>query len=147
MRLGVDRLLRDDKLKARLKGRRLALLAHPASMTADFLHSVDALARCPELKLAAAFGPQHGMRGDKQDNMIESEDYFDPLHKFPVSTLSGKVRLPPPKMIAPFDPLLFDPQDVGCGIYTFPTTLLYVLKTAARPKTTVWVLDPPKPAG
>jgi uncharacterized protein YbbC (DUF1343 family) len=71
MKFGIDRLLEDAALRKPLAGRRVALLAHPASVTADLAHSLDALARAG-VKLAAAFGPQHGLRGDKQDNMIES---------------------------------------------------------------------------
>src|SRR3954469_22339393 len=72
MKLGIDVLLADPKLQARLKGKRLALLAHPASMTGGFQHAIDALMAEPALKLSSAFGPQHGLRGDKQDNMVES---------------------------------------------------------------------------
>ncbi|MFP3945016.1 MAG: exo-beta-N-acetylmuramidase NamZ domain-containing protein, partial [Alphaproteobacteria bacterium] len=70
MRFGIDRLLEDARLRAPLQGQRVALLAHPASVTADLTHSLDALAECGDLRLTAAFGPQHGLRGDKQDNMI-----------------------------------------------------------------------------
>ncbi len=78
MRFGIDRLVQDPALRAPLAGRRVALLAHPASLTADLTHSLDALAACPEIALSAAFGPQHGLRGDKQDNMVESPDYRRP---------------------------------------------------------------------
>lgn len=147
MRLGIDRLLKDKKLRKPLYGRRIALLAHPASMTGGFEHSLDALARCPDIKLTAAFGPQHGMRGDKQDNMIESTDYVDPAHRIPVFSLYGDVRRPTDKMCDTFDVLLVDIQDLGTRIYTFLTTLLYVLEAAARTRKSVWVLDRPNPAG
>ena len=84
MNFGLDRLLSDDALRAQLKGRRVALLAHPASVTRDLGHAVDALAACPEIELTAAFGPQHGMKGDLQDNMMESPDYRDPVHGFQI---------------------------------------------------------------
>jgi uncharacterized protein YbbC (DUF1343 family) len=74
MKFGIDRLLDEPELRRPLAGRRLALVAHPASVTARLQHSLDALAAIPELRLSAAFGPQHGLRGDKQDNMIESAD-------------------------------------------------------------------------
>jgi uncharacterized protein YbbC (DUF1343 family) len=147
MRNGLDRLLTEPSLRKPLSGRRLALLAHPASVTEDLTHSLDALASCPDLKLAAAFGPQHGMRGDKQDNMIESEDFVDPVHRIPVFSLYGAVRRPTPQMMDSFDTLLVDLQDVGCRIYTFVTTLRYVLEEAARRGKSVWVLDRPNPAG
>ena len=71
MKFGIDRLIGEPTLRTPLAGRRVALLAHPASVTEDLTHSLDALAACGDIKLAAAFGPQHGLRGDKQDNMIE----------------------------------------------------------------------------
>ena len=94
MKFGIDRLLADPALRADLKGRRVALLGHPASVTADLVHSMDALAACPDIKLSAAFGPQHGIRGEKQDNMVESDDFTDPVHGVPVFSLYGEVRRP-----------------------------------------------------
>src|SRR6201988_3581123 len=91
---GIDRLLAEPSLRAPLKGRRVALLAHPASVTEDLTHSLDALAACGDIRLSAAFGPQHGLRGDKQDNMIESPDFLDPVHGIPVFSLYGEVRTP-----------------------------------------------------
>src|ERR1700727_746863 len=94
MKFGIDRLLADPSLRAPLEGRRVALLAHPASVTADLTHALDALAQCPEIKLTAAFGPQHGLRGDKQDNMVETADFHDPALGIPVFSLYGHVRKP-----------------------------------------------------
>ena len=147
MKFGIDRLLADPALRAPLQGKRVALLAHPASVTADLTHSLDALAALSDLKLSAAFGPQHGMRGDKQDNMMETEDFTDPLHGIPVFSLYGEVRRPTGQAMGTFDVLLVDMQDLGCRIYTFITTLLYVLEAAAEHKKAVWVLDRPNPAG
>ncbi|MEZ7895345.1 MAG: DUF1343 domain-containing protein [Thauera sp.] len=147
VRFGLDRLLEDPALRRPLAGRRVALLAHPASVTRDLTHSLDALAALPELTLTAAFGPQHGLRGDKQDNMVESPDYTDPLLGIPVFSLYGAVRRPTPAMMGTFDVLLVDLQDLGCRIYTFITTLRYVLEEAARHGKAVWVLDRPNPAG
>jgi uncharacterized protein YbbC (DUF1343 family) len=147
MKFGIDRLLEDHRLRAPLAGKRLALLAHPASVTADLTHSLDALARLPDIKLSAAFGPQHGLRGDKQDNMIESPDFIDPLHQIPVFSLYGEVRRPSDAMMDTFDVLLIDLQDLGCRIYTFITTLRYVLEAAAKHRKSVWILDRPNPAG
>jgi uncharacterized protein YbbC (DUF1343 family) len=143
---GIDRLLADAELRKPLEGKRLALLAHPASVTKDLDHSLDALA-ATGLKLTAAFGPQHGLRGDKQDNMVESDDFTDPVHKVPVFSLYGEVRRPTGQSMGTFDTILIDLQDVGCRIYTFITTLLYVLEAAAETGKTVWVLDRPNPAG
>jgi len=147
MKFGIDRLVETSALRAPLAGKRLALLAHPASVTRDLRHSLDALAACRELRVAAAFGPQHGLRGDKQYNMIESPDYTDPVHHIPVFSLYGKVRRPTAAMMDTFDVLLVDLQDLGCRIYTFITTLRYVLEEGARTGKAVWILDRPNPAG
>jgi uncharacterized protein YbbC (DUF1343 family) len=134
-------------LRAPLVGRRLGLLAHPASTTADWRHSLDALAATPGLRVTAAFGPQHGLRGDKQDNMVESEDFLDPSLGIPVFSLYGTVRRPTDAMLEHCDVLLVDLQDLGCRIYTFITTLRYVLEACGRLGKAVWVLDRPNPAG
>src|SRR5206468_6506019 len=143
---GIDRLLAEPELRRPLEGRRVALLAHPASVTRDLTHSLDALAAAG-VNLTAAFGPQHGLRGDKQDNMVESPDFSDPVHGIPVFSLYGEVRKPTDAMMGTFDVLLVDLQDLGCRIYTFITTLRYVLEAAARHRKAVWVLDRPNPAG
>jgi uncharacterized protein YbbC (DUF1343 family) len=147
MHFGIDRLLADPALRAPLKGRRIGLLAHPASVTVDLTHSLDALVALGDLNVSAAFGPQHGLRGDKQDNMIESPDYNDPVHGIPVFSLYGEVRRPTGQMMSACDVVLIDLQDLGCRIYTFITTLLYVLEAAAASGKAVWVLDRPNPAG
>jgi uncharacterized protein YbbC (DUF1343 family) len=147
MKFGIDRLLAAPELRRELAGRRVALLAHPASVTADLTHALDALAACPEFRVTAAFGPQHGLRGDKQDNMVESADFDDPVHGVPVFSLYGEVRRPTGQSMHTFDVLLVDLQDLGCRIYTFVTTLLYVLEAAARHGKSVWVLDRPNPVG
>ena len=143
---GIDRLLAEPELRRPLEGRRVALLAHPASVTRDLTHSLDALAAAG-VNLTAAFGPQHGLRGDKQDNMVESEDFTDPVHGIPVFSLYGEVRRPTGQSMGTFDAILIDLQDLGCRIYTFITTLLYVLEAAAEHGKSVWVLDRPNPAG
>jgi len=147
MRFGIDRLVAEPALRAPLEGRRVALLAHPASVTENLTHALDALAACGHLKISAAFGPQHGLRGDKQDNMVESPDFTDQVHGIPVFSLYGEVRRPTDAMMGTFDVLLVDLQDLGCRIYTFITTLRYVLEAAAAHRKAVWVLDRPNPAG
>ena len=147
MKFGIDRLLDETALQKELRGRRLALLAHPASVTDGLVHSLDALMAIDGLQVTSAFGPQHGLRGDKQDNMIESPDFVDPAHGIPVFSLYGEVRRPSAAMLASFDVLLVDLQDLGCRIYTFLTTLRYVLEDCARAGKAVWVLDRPNPAG
>lgn len=147
IQFGLDRLLHNPQLRRPLAGKRIGLLAHPASVTQNLEHSLDALAALPDIKLTAAFGPQHGLRGDKQDNMVESPDFVDSRHGIPVFSLYGEVRRPTDAMMDSFDVLLVDLQDLGCRIYTFITTLRYVLEAAARHGKTVWILDRPNPAG
>ncbi|MCB4365678.1 DUF1343 domain-containing protein [Hydrogenophaga taeniospiralis] len=147
MKFGIERFIENPALRTPLAGRRVALLAHPASVTRDLTHSLDALAALPDVNLTAAFGPQHGLRGDKQDNMVESPDYLDPRLGIPVFSLYGEVRRPTDAMVDSFDVLLVDLQDLGCRIYTFITTLRYVLEAAAQHGKAVWVLDRPNPAG
>jgi uncharacterized protein YbbC (DUF1343 family) len=146
MMLGVERLLVDPELRRPLEGKRVALVAHPASVTYHLTHSLDALAEAG-LRLTAAFGPQHGLRGDKQDNMVESPDFIDPVHEIPVFSLYGEVRRPTGHSMSNLDVVLIDLQDLGCRIYTFITTLLYMLEAAAEHGKSVWVLDRPNPAG
>ena len=143
---GIDRLLSEPELRQSLDGQRVALLAHPASVTRDLTHSLDALVAAG-VNVTAAFGPQHGLRGDKQDNMVESDDFTDPVHQIPVFSLYGEVRRPTGQSLGTFDTILIDLQDLGCRIYTFITTLLYVLEAAAESGKSVWVLDRPNPAG
>jgi uncharacterized protein YbbC (DUF1343 family) len=147
MKFGIDRLLAEPELRAPLQGKRVALLAHPASVTADLTHSLDALIACGDVNVTAAFGPQHGLRGDKQDNMVESPDFTDPVHGIAVFSLYGEVRRTTGQMIGSFDTILIDLQDLGCRIYTFITTLRYILEAAAEHGKSVWVLDRPNPAG
>lgn len=146
MNFGIDRLLADPALRKPLEGKRVALLAHPASVTADLTHSLDALV-ASGVDVSAVFGPQHGVRGDLQDNMMESADFTDATYGVPVFSLYGEVRRPTGQSMGTFDVMLVDLQDVGCRIYTFVTTLLYVLEAAAVHGKSVWVLDRPNPAG
>lgn len=147
MKLGIDRLLADPALRRPLEGRRVAVLGHPASVTRDLTHTLDALVALDDIRLTAAFGPQHGMKGDKQDNMVETYDEVDPKLGIPVFSLYGEVRRPTDAMLDTFDVLLVDLQDVGTRIYTFLTTLLYVLEAGAAKGKSIWVLDRPNPAG
>jgi len=147
MKFGIDRLLTEPELRKPLAGKRVALLAHPASVTADLTHALDALAALDDVQVTSAFGPQHGLRGDKQDNMMESPDFTDPVLGIPIFSLYGEVRRPTTQSMETFDVILIDMQDLGCRIYTFITTLLYVLEASAAHGKAVWVLDRPNPAG
>lgn len=144
---GIDRLLQDDALRAKLTGRRVGLVGHPASVTSSLDHSLYALAALDDVNVTCALGPQHGMRGDKQDNMIETEDYLDPDLEIPIFSLYGEHRRPTDRMLEPLDVVLYDLQDLGCRVYTYVTTLIYVIEAAARLGKSVWVLDRPNPAG
>ena len=146
MKFGIDRLLSEPELRKPLEGKRVALVAHPASVTLDLTHSLDALVSAG-VNVASAFGPQHGLKGDKQDNMVETADATDPTYGIPVFSLYGEVRRPTGLMMSSADVFLFDLQDLGCRIYTFVTTLLYLLEEGARHGKSVWVLDRPNPAG
>jgi uncharacterized protein YbbC (DUF1343 family) len=145
-RFGIDVLLDTPKQLASLRHKRVALVAHPASVTLGQQHSLDALISAG-VPIDRAFGPQHGMRGDKQDNMIESDDYLDPDHGIPVISLYGEHRFPTPAMLTELDVVLFDLQDVGCRIYTYITTLKYFMQACADAAVELWVLDRPNPAG
>src|SRR5436190_21391674 len=141
MRFGIDRLLEEPALRKPLAGRRVALLAHPASLTRQFVHALDALAALDDIELVAAFGPQHGLRGDKQDNMVESPNFRDPMHGIPVFSLYGEVRRPTAAMMDSLDVLLIDLQDLGCRIYTFSTTLRHLLEASAMRANSGWLAN------
>ena len=145
MKLGLEVFLENKKLIQSLRKKRVALVCHPASVDHKLNHSFDLLHK--HVGLSAAFGPQHGVKGEKQDNMIESDDFLHPEAKIPIFSLYGKVRRPTPEMMKTFDVLVFDLQDLGCRIYTFITTLLYVLEECARAGKSVIILDRPNPAG
>ena len=90
MKFGIDRLLAEPELRKPLHGKRVALIAHPASVTENLIHSLDALMALDDLAVTAAFGPQHGLKGDKQDNMVETADETDPLYGIPVFSLYAR---------------------------------------------------------
>lgn len=145
MKLGLEVFLNDKKILKSLKGKRVGLVCHPASVDHALKHSFDLLHK--KIGLSAAFGPQHGAKGDKQDNMVETDDVIDEATGVPIFSLYGKVRRPTKEMMDSFDVLLFDLQDLGCRIYTFVTTLLYVMEECARHGKKFIVLDRPNPAG
>lgn len=146
MKCGIDKLLENSGFLGELKGRRVALLAHPASVTKNLQHTIDALLE-KEVNLTCAFGPQHGLKGDKQDNMIETPDEMDTSYGIPVYSLYGEVRRPTEEAMSLADVFIYDLQDLGCRIYTFVTTLLYLLQEAEKYGKEVWVLDRPNPIG
>jgi len=142
---GPDCLLAERA--AEFAGRRLGLVAHPASVTRELVHAVDAFVAHEQLNLVTVFGPQHGARGEKQDNMIESESYADPRTGLPVHSLYGEVRKPTPAMLAGLDDLIFDLQDVGVRIYTFAWTMTLAMAACRDAGVRFVVLDRPNPVG
>jgi uncharacterized protein YbbC (DUF1343 family) len=124
----------------------LGLIAHPASVTADLTHGADALLAAG-FHLRCLFGPQHGARGEKQDNMIESDHFVDLRTGLPVHSLYGDVRKPVPEMLEGLDALVFDLQDVGVRVYTFVWTMALAMEACAEAGIRFVVLDRPNPIG
>ncbi len=131
---------------AAFRDRALGLVLHPASVTSDLRLSVDVLLEAG-FRVEALFGPQHGARGEKQDNMIESEHYTDPVTGRPVHSLYSEVRKPTPDMLSGLDAVLFDLQDVGVRVYTFVWTMALAMEACAEADIPFVVLDRPNPIG
>ncbi len=129
------------------QGARLGLICHPASIDSHYRHSADLLAEAVGTRLVHLFGPQHGSRGDKQDNMIESPDFRDPRTGRKVYSLYGKVREPTDEMLQEIDVLVFDLQDVGARVYTFIWTMALAMRRCAKLGLRFLVLDRPNPIG
>lgn len=144
VRPGLQCLL--DGAGSHLRGAALGLIVHPASVTPGLEHSVDALMDAG-FRLEALFGPQHGARGEKQDNMIESEHYTDPVTGLPVHSLYSEVRKPTPRMLDGLDVVLFDLQDVGVRVYTFVWTMALAMEACGEAGVRFAVLDRPNPVG
>lgn len=142
---GLDCLLQE--VPRSIRGARVGLIANPASVDSRFAHAVDRLAACRDVHLTVVFGPQHGARGDQQDNMIESDHAFDARFDLPVYSLYGEHRKPTPEMLAPTDVLLCDLPDVGIRPYTFLSTMLLSMKACAEQGKRFVVLDRPNPIG
>ncbi|MDQ3168791.1 MAG: DUF1343 domain-containing protein, partial [Acidobacteriota bacterium] len=140
--LGTD-LLFDKGL---LKGRRVGLVCNPASVDSAFRHVTDRAASGGVL-VGALFGPQHGIRSDVQENMIETPHERDGERRVPVYSLYSETREPTDDMLAGLDALVIDLQDVGTRIYTYIYTMAYCLKAAARTGVPVIVCDRPNPIG
>ena len=147
MNPGIDELIDNPSLWDGLKGKRIAFLGHNASVTRDGWFSLDALMHYDDLEITSAFGPQHGIYSEKQDNMIESPDFVHPVYQIPVFSLYGEVRRPTQKMLDTFDVVLVDLQGIGSRPYTFMTTLFYMLEACSGTGKSVWVTDRPNPAG
>lgn len=130
-----------------LRGARVGLVAHPASVTSDFVHATDVFRRMRAVELAALFGPQHGIRGETQDNMIEWEGFRDPRTGLRVYSLYGKARKPTSEMLEGLDALVIDLQDVGARYYTYIWTMDLCMAACHEHGKAVVVLDRPNPLG
>ncbi len=147
VRIALSRF--EDTFPQELRGKRLGALLHPASVDASLHHTQETLRRYDGrlFELSALFGPQHGILGHTQDNMIEWEGSLDPELGIPVYSLYGKTREPSPEMLSHIDALFVDMQDVGARYYTFIWTLFLCMKACAKAKIPVVVLDRPNPLG
>ena len=145
MKLGLEVLLKSQH--ALLDGARVGLIVNPASINSRFEHSADLLLRHRDIKLTALFGPQHGIRGETQDNMIEWESFNDERTGLPAYSLYGEARKPTSEMLANLDVLVFDVQDVGTRVYTFVYTMAQAMEAARENRKRFIVLDRPNPIG
>ena len=143
VKLGVEKLL--EQPSRYLSDARVGLICNQASVDHSFQHVADLSFQHPDIKLRAFFGPQHGIRGDVQDNMIETEHAVDSVTGLPIHSLYSETREPTGKMLKDVDVLVFDMQDVGCRIYTFAYTMANSMKSAAKFGKKVIVCDRPNP--
>jgi uncharacterized protein YbbC (DUF1343 family) len=145
MRSGLEVLLQ-SRIEL-LNGVRTGLIVHPASVTSKFEHAADLFHRNPRVNLTTLFGPQHGIRGETQDNMIEWQSFRDSRTGLPAYSLYGETRKPTPEMLAEVDLLVFDVQDVGTRVYTFIYTMALAMEAARECGKRFVVLDRPNPIG
>jgi uncharacterized protein YbbC (DUF1343 family) len=143
VKLGLEVLL-EKKVKL-LKGLRVGLICNQASVNHKFQHASDLFFEHPEINLTALFGPQHGIRGDVQDNMIETSHTIDAQTKLPIYSLYSETRKPTKEMLSEIDALILDLQDVGCRVYTFIYTMANAMQACAEFKKKMFVLDRPNP--
>jgi uncharacterized protein YbbC (DUF1343 family) len=143
VKLGLERLLKEELQL--LRGARVGLICNQASVDHRFHHAADLLYEDPQVDLKALFGPQHGIRGDVQDNMIETEHMVDPETGLPIHSLYSETREPTEEMLNALDLLVFDMQDVGCRIYTFAYTMANCMVAARKFGKKVLVCDRPNP--
>ncbi|MGC1390666.1 MAG: DUF1343 domain-containing protein [Bacteroidales bacterium] len=140
---GLESVLHE--FPAKLKGKRIGILCHAPSVTREFIHISDIFYRKKDCKLAALFGPQHGIHGQTQDNMIEWQTQKHPVFGIPLYSLYGKYRKPTPDMLAGIDVLLIDMQDVGARLYTYIWTVKLCMEACTEAGIPVWLLDRPNP--
>jgi uncharacterized protein YbbC (DUF1343 family) len=143
---GLDRFTLSEYKK--FQGQKLGVLCNQASVTRKLRHISDCvLDKSLKLDVRRFFGPQHGIRGEKQDNMVESSDFVDPRSSLPIVSLYSSIREPSPAHIADLDTLLVDLQDIGCRVYTFVSTVANCMRAAKNAGKKIVVLDRPNPIG
>jgi uncharacterized protein YbbC (DUF1343 family) len=145
IKLGIEKLL--ETSPKWLKEKRIGLLVNQASVDSHLRHTADLLMQSYPHNIKALFGPQHGIRGEKQDNMVESDDFIHPRFNLPVFSLYGATRIPTREMLEHIDLLIIDLKDVGTRVYTFISTMAYCLEAAKQYDKKVVVLDRPNPIG
>jgi uncharacterized protein YbbC (DUF1343 family) len=145
VKLGIEKLL--ETSPKWLKEKRIGLLVNQASVDSHLRHTADLLMQSYPHNIKALFGPQHGIRGEKQDNMVESDDFIHPRFNLPVFSLYGATRIPTREMLEHIDILIIDLKDVGTRVYTFISTMAYCLEAAKQYDKKVVVLDRPNPIG
>ncbi|HOB84585.1 MAG TPA: DUF1343 domain-containing protein [Bacteroidales bacterium] len=142
---GLEQII--TRLPSGLKGKRIGILCHAASISADFTHITRHFQSRQDCKLSAVFGPQHGLYGQTQDNMIEWEGEADPVLNVPIFSLYGEHRKPASYMLDLIDALIVDLQDVGARLYTYIWTVKLCIEACSEKGIPVWILDRPNPVG
>jgi uncharacterized protein YbbC (DUF1343 family) len=145
IRAGLDTV--ENKWPKHLKGSRAGLLVHPPSVDGKLEHAVDLLKKSTKLQLKSLFGPQHGIRGETQDNMIEWEGFVDRKSGLPVYSLYGHTRKPGPAMLNDIDVMVIDMQDIGSRYYTFIWTMDLCMEACQEISKSLVILDRPNPIG
>ncbi len=143
LKVGLDNV--EDKWPKKLKGLKAGLVVHPASINRYLEHSVDILLRSKKIKLTSLFGPQHGIRGETQDNMLEWEGFHDEKTGLPVHSLYGMKRQPNDSMLDDIEVMIIDMQDIGSRYYTFIWTMDLCMRACAKADMSIVVLDRPNP--
>jgi len=140
---GLEMIL--EKFPPELKGKRIGILCHAPSITGNFSHITDLFFKNSDCNVTAIFGPQHGLFGQTQDNMIEWAGNIHPIYKIPVFSLYGEHRKPTSSMLENIDVLIIDLQDVGARLYTYVWTVKLCMEACSEAGITVWLLDRPNP--
>jgi len=142
---GLEMILR--KFPGELKGKSVGILCHSSSISSDFRHITEIFHNRKDCRMVAIFGPQHGLYGQTQDNMIEWENLIHPDFKVPVFSLYGEHRKPTREMLKGIEALIIDLQDVGARLYTYVWTVKLCLEACTEADIPVWILDRPNPVG